>query len=294
MIIDSHVHYAHCRFNGEFPYLSRQEKGYELKSGKREQLITELRQKGIEGFIEPSIGIDDLEKQLALVRAHPDFMWWSVGNHPTRCIRTPFRKRKLILEYAEKYPPVAIGETGLDYHLSRIDQHRFRQKRWFVFQIKLAHRLQLPLILHLREADKDGLKILKKYRSKLHGGVVHCFSGGVKEAEEYVALGFALGIGGKLLKEDAQGEALAQAVRSVPLSALLVETDSPFVLPETGDLGCSTRRRKKLCNSSLILPDVIGRIALLRSEAPERVEDAIYQNTLRVFGLKKEAGSGDG
>ena len=285
MIIDSHAHYAHARYEGEFPYLCIGEDGYTVLRTDRKGLLSDMQKQGIVGVIEAGIGFDATQKQLDLASEQSGFMWATVGVHPTRCIHTAFKNRKKVREYAENNNPVAIGETGLDYHYQRRKQHRLRQKMWFVYQIKLADRFGLPLVLHIRAADRSALKILKRYRSKLHGGVAHCFTGNAALAEEYITLGFALGIGGKLLCDDAAGRELCGTVKRVPLSALLVETDAPFVMPDTGDLGCSRSQRKKLCNSSLILPKVIEKIADLRGEAYETVEQTIYQNTVRVFKL---------
>lgn len=285
MIIDSHAHYAHPRYNVEIPYLRERGGAYAVSRADREGLIEEMRNNGITGIIEPSIGFDSIEEQLALVSKYPNLMWAAVGVHPTRCIRTAWRNRKKLMAYAEKGKAVAIGETGLDYHKPRKQQHRLHQKRWFVYQIKLADRMKLPLILHTRMADRDALKILKKYRSRLHGGVVHCFKGDRQLAEAYISLGFAIGVGCTVLNDDAEGRALSDAVRNVPLTSLLIETDAPFVLPDIDEGVSRGNQRKKLCNSSLILPAVIQRISELRGETYETVEDAVCQNTVRVFNL---------
>ena len=282
MIIDSHAHYAHARYDVEFPYLSYGDSSYEVCRADRENLFLEMQKKGIVGVIEPSIGFENIEKQMALVAENPDFMRLSLGVHPTRCFRTDWKNRKKLKYYAENASLVAIGETGLDYHYKREEQHRWTQKRWFVYQIKLADRLGLPLVLHIRNADNDALKILKRYQKKLHGGVVHCFSGDFSLAEKYISLGFALGIGGKLLcKEDAA--ILSETVKRVPLSSLLLETDAPFVLPDTEKGLCTGNQRKKLCNSSCILPCLLETIADLRGESRAFVEETIYRNTRRIF-----------
>ena len=160
-----------------------------------------------------------------------------------------------------------------------------------MYQIKLAHKRNLPLILHIRSADDEALKILKKYRKKLHGGVAHCFSGNSATAQAYIELGFALGIGGMLLTAGERGETLRKTVREVPLSSLLVETDAPYVLPDIGPLICSRSQRKKLLNSSLILPEVVREIARIKELSADATEQVIYQNTVRVFGLTTQSES---
>lgn len=294
MIIDSHAHYVHPRFHGEFPCLAREGDDYALRRVDRERLLDEMEARGIVGAIEPSIGADRWEQQRALTEAHRGTLWSAVGVHPTRCIRTPWKKRRQLAEYAEQVSPVAIGETGLDYHYPRRQQFRLRQRRWFVLQIKLADRLGLPLILHIRDADREALRLLRRYRARLHGGVVHCFSGDAALARAYLALGLSLGIGGRLLCDDEAGRRLCETVREVPVEALLVETDAPFVLPDLPTLSCSRNQRKKLCNSSLILPAVLDRIAELRGEDRERVEEVIYRNTVRLFGIERKGVRNDG
>ncbi|MBQ7378757.1 MAG: TatD family hydrolase [Clostridia bacterium] len=285
MIIDSHAHYAHERFAGEFPYLCKRDGAYAVAHGTPETLLCEMQQNGIVGTIEASIGYEDLDGQMALGATLQPYMRTTVGVHPTRCIHTDWKNRKKLRGYVQSNHPVAIGETGLDYHHPRKEQRRLRQKMWFRYQLKLADELALPLVLHIRKADADALRILKANRKRLHGGVVHCFTGDAELANQYIALGLCIGIGGKLLWDNEEGREICEAVKSIPLSSILVETDAPFVLPDTGDLQCSKNQRRRLCNSSLILPDVIRKIAELRGEAYETVESAIYQNTLRLFRL---------
>ena len=285
MIIDSHAHYAHKKYEGEFPYLCEQNGAYTVQRATRERLFEQMRERGIVGVIEASIGFDQIENQLALHTASDIQIWKTVGVHPTRCIYTPWKNRKKVAAFAETASPIAIGETGLDYHHPRIKQRRLLQKLWFHDQLRLADRLQLPLILHIRSADRAALSILKRYKTRLHGGVVHCFSGDASLAEEYISLGFALGIGAKLLCGDKQAEILRETVKHVPLSALLVETDAPYVLPDRETLNCKQKQYGKIRNSSLILPAVIRKISELREEDYEMVEQAIYQNTVRVFQL---------
>lgn len=285
MIIDSHAHYAHPKYDGEFPYLCETDGEYAVARADREGLFAEMSKKGITHFIEPSIGYDAIEKQIELVKNRREYISLVLGVHPTRCTRISYGKRKGLKRYAEENAPIAIGETGLDYHQPRREQHRLRQKLWFVYQIKLADKLCLPLVLHVRDADGDALKILKRYINRLRGGVAHCFTGNAELANEYISLGFAIGIGGKLLCDNETGRELCEAVKSIPLSSIVVETDAPLVFPDTRDDLCGRNQRRRLCNSSLILPSVIRKIAALRGEDAKAVEAAIYENTVRAFGL---------
>ena len=99
-------------------------------------------------------------------------------------------------------------------------------------------------------------------------------------------MGLAIGIGGRLLWNNADGERLREVVRHLPLASILVETDAPLVLPSVGRLDCANNQQKKMRNSSLILPAVIEQIASLQGVNHELVEETVYQNTLRLFRLQ--------
>jgi TatD DNase family protein len=286
VIIDSHAHYAHPRYEREFPYLTRTREGYALDRGDRAHLFAQMRQAGITGFIEPSIELDGIDAQLALAKDHPACLGVALGVHPTRCVRVPLHRRSELKKYISESHPVAIGETGLDFHLDRAEQHRMRQRIWFAYQLRLAEQAALPLVLHVREADEEAIRILRRHRKRLHGGVVHCFSGTLAHAQAYIDMGLTIGIGGRLLWNNADGDCLREVVRHLPLSAILIETDAPLVLPSVGRLDCPGNQQKKMRNSSLILPTVIEQIAELQGIGPELVEETVYQNTLRLFQLQ--------
>ena len=174
----------------------------------------------------------------------------------------------------------AIGETGLDYHRPR--HHRLVQLLWFRYQLDLARRTGLPLVLHIRMADRDALPMLRRRRRWLPGGVVHCFQGGWETARQYLDLGLCLGIGGALLRRESA--LLRETVARAPLERLLVETDSPYVLPDIPWEG-SSKSLGRVRNSSLLLPRIIEEIARLKRLPPETVEAAVLENTRRVFRL---------
>lgn len=284
MIIDSHAHYSHGRFDGTFTYLRSGENGYTAVQSDRDTMLRNLE--GIALVLEPGIGFESNERTAQLYREYPQLFRLAVGVHPTRVARAPWRERRQLLQWVRGPGVVAIGETGLDYHHPK-GQHRLLQRLWFAYQLQLAHRLSLPLVLHIRMADRDALAMLRRRRHMLHGGVVHCFQGDWQTAQQYLALGFHLGIGGALLQEKSQ--ALQEAVAQAPLERLLLETDSPYVLPDFPWAG-SGKARKRLCNSSLILPQVLQRIAELKGVSPALAEEIIYQNTLRAFRLELPAG----
>ena len=277
MIIESHAHYSHKRFDGAFRYLTGE---LTAREGQREDLLDRLRESGVVLSIEPAIDFDSNRLTAALYRQHPDFFRLAVGVHPTRTAQVPWRQRKQLATWARGPGVAAIGETGLDYHRPR--HHRLVQLLWFRYQLDLARRTGLPLVLHIRMADRDALAMLRRRRRQLPGGVVHCFQGDWDTARAYLDLGFCLGIGGALLRRES--EALRDAVARAPLDRLLVETDSPYVLPDVPWTG-SKKSLSRVRNASLLLPRVVEEIARLKPLPPETAEAAILENTRRVFHL---------
>ena len=173
MIIESHAHYSHKRYDGTFRYLTGQ---LTAEKGNRDGLLKRLRESGVALCIEPAIDFDSNRLTAALYRQHPDFFRLAVGVHPTRTAQVPWRQRKQLATWARGPGVAAIGETGLDYHRPR--HHRLVQLLWFRYQLDLARRTGLPLVLHIRMADRDALPMLRRRRRWLPGGVVHCFQGG--------------------------------------------------------------------------------------------------------------------
>ncbi len=284
-MIDSHIHLSHRYFDQTFPYIRREGDGFVISSGSRDSLIAEMREQGVRCCIEPAIDADSNQRILRLCEDYPGFIHPAAGNHPTRCIRSPIRDLRRIRTFAADERIVAVGETGLDYHYPRRQQHRLRQKLWFRWQIDLAHACRLPLILHVRMAEEDALRILRRNRLKLHGGVCHCFGGGPDAARAYTEeLGLCLGIGGTLLMDPEISQPLREAVRAVPMEYLLLETDGPYVRPAKPE-GITGKKWMKARNTSLILPAVAEEIAKLKGVSAAEVIRVTEENTKRVFGI---------
>ena len=281
MIIDSHAHYAHASFSGTFRCLSWED-NWTLKEGSLEDLMDQMAGRGIAASVEPGIGLDFHEKIFELARRYPERILPAVGCHPTRCIHEKWSQRKRLDGYCGREGVVAVGETGLDYHHPRQEQHRFRQYLWFLFQLRLAKRRRLPLILHIRDADRDAIRLLKLFRPK-YGGVVHCCGEGWEYISEYLKLGLHIGIGGVLLNP-ARNEGLKAAVPLIPPERILIETDSPYVLPYCKDV-LPPKLVRRTRNSSLVLPRVIEEIAALQGRTPEEVELFTAENAIRLYRL---------
>ena len=281
MIIDSHAHYAHASFSGNFRYLSWED-NWVLKEGTLADLLAGMQERGIAISVEPGISLDFNDKILALAQRYPGRIFPAVGCHPTRCIYEKWSDRKRLEDYCTRPGVVALGETGLDYHHPREEQQRFRQYIWFLYQLRLARKHRLPLILHIRDADSDAIRVLKLFKPK-YGGVVHCCGEGWEYISEYLKLGLHIGIGGVLLNP-ARNERLKAAVPMIPLERTVIETDSPYVLPYCKDV-LPPKLVRRCRNSSLILPRVIDEIARLKGICAEEVERVTAENAIGLYRL---------
>ena len=171
---------------------------------------------------------------------------------------------------------VAIGETGLDYHYDH--SPRDEQRRWFSRFVELAGELDLPLVVHSREADEDTVAILRETDAGALAGVVHCFTGGPALADAALELGWSLGFTGIVTYKRADD--VGAALRRTPLDRLLLETDAPYLAPVP-------RRGKR--NEPSFLPHTVARAAELLDRPVEEVAAATADNTRRLFGVPEPA-----
>ena len=165
---------------------------------------------------------------------------------------------------------VAIGEIGLDYHYIENSSDKDLQKELFIKQLDMATRLSKPVVIHTREATKDTLDILKSYNLI---GDIHCFSGSLEIAREYISLGYKLGIGGVLTFKNSK---LPVVLESLPIESILLETDSPYLAPEP------VRGSK---NESSNIPYIAKKIADIKKLSTEEVEKITTNNAIALFDL---------
>jgi len=284
VIIDSHAHYNNNAYKKPFRYLTRNEDRYALAEGDRDQLFQELLDANIPYCIEPGVSLQSCEEVLQLCAEYPDRIFPAMGVHPTRSIYEKWSDRKKLDAFAKTPGVIAIGECGLDYHYKCEEQHRLKQHIWFLYQLDLAWQLKKPVILHVRDAHGDTLRILKWHPARKLGGVIHCFYGSWEIAEQYLKLGYHFGIGGSLLQQEERAGALWEAVKYIPLDKILIETDAPFILPYCKDV-IQPKLLRRARNTSLILPAVVEKIAELKGLSPEEVETATTENVIRLFDL---------
>lgn len=284
MIIDSHAHYNNNAYKKLLRYLSYDKDGYSLKEGELPQLMQEMENANIRYFIEPGVSLQSCEEVLELAAQYPGRIFPAMGIHPTRSIYEKWSDRKKLDAFAKMPGVVAIGECGLDYHYKREEQHRLKQHVWFIYQLNLAWKMKLPVILHVRDAHEDALRILKWHPARKLGGVIHCFYGSKEIAEQYLKLGYHIGIGGSVLQLEERAKDLWEAIPHIPLDRILVETDAPFILPYCKDV-IQPKLLRRARNTSLILPAVIKKIAELKDNTPQEVEQITARNAVRMFDL---------
>ncbi len=195
-----------------------------------------------------------------------------IGVHPSD--EQAFNEEFVKFVKENKGSIVGIGEIGLDYHFEPFSKER--QKEVFIRQIELAIELDLPIVVHQRDCTEDCLNIIKSYAPKLNKkGVIHCYTGSVEIAKEYVALGFMLGIGGVATFKNAKS--VVEVIKQLPLESLVVETDSPYLAPEPF--------RGKVNKPSMV-KYVLQKISELKGITFDEAEKVTDDNAKRMFNLK--------
>lgn len=253
MIFDSHAHYDAEQFEED-----------------RHELLSSMEANGIGTIVNSGANWDSVTAVVELAQHYP-FMYAAVGLHPDEIGDLNEERFAYVKEQCKQEKVVAVGEIGLDYYWD--NEPREKQKEWFIRQLELARELDLPVIIHSREAAADTLEIMKEHAVGLRG-VIHCFSYSKELANEYLKMGFYIGIGGVVTFKNSKK--LKEIVREIPLNRILLETDCPYLAP-------SPYRGKR--NSSLYLPYVVQEIAELKGVTCEEVITQTEQNGKELFRI---------
>lgn len=198
---------------------------------------------------------------LALAKAHPGTLFATAGVHPHHAIDYDDAVDVLLRELAQDHAVRAMGETGLDYN--RNYSPRDVQLQVFERQLQIAVDVQKPLFLHQRDAHADFVALLRRYRDKVPGAVVHCFTDTGEALRDYLALDCHIGITGWICDER-RGTHLRELVREIPANRLMIETDAPYLLPRTVRPPPAHRR-----NEPMYLKHICEEIARDRGEPVE-------------------------
>lgn len=253
MIFESHAHYDSRKYDED-----------------REELMNSMQENGIGTIINVGATWKSVTTVVELAEKYP-FMYAAVGLHPDEVGDLNEERFEFLKLQCQNEKVVAIGEIGLDYYWDN-ESHDV-QKEWFIRQLDLARELDLPVIIHSRDAAEDTLKIMKEYAQGLQG-VIHCFSYSKELAEEYVKMGFYIGVGGVVTFKN--GKKLKEVVEAIPLERILLETDCPYLAPEP-------YRGKR--NNSLYIPHIAQAIADIKGITYEEVVAQTEQNGKELFGI---------
>ncbi len=258
MIFETHAHYEDEKFNED-----------------RDTLLTSMRTHGIDKIVNVGSSLITVKKSIELAEKY-DFIYAAVGVHPSE-IKCLDEDAWIWLNNQAKHSRVvAIGEIGLDYYWDKDEDIRKKQRKWFRKQLALAKEMNLPVIIHSREAAQDTLTIMKEAHEMHILGVIHCFSYSSQIAEQYMQMGYYIGIGGVVTFKNAKK--LKETVEKIPLEYLLLETDCPYMAPEP-------YRGKR--NSSLYLPYIVKKIAEIKGITEQQVIDVTEQNAYHLYQLRQ-------
>jgi len=196
-----------------------------------------------------------------------DSVYGAVGYHPTELDDVNEKDYELLESLLSNKKIVAIGEIGLDYHYP--DTNKEKQKYAFRRQLELAEIHNIPVIVHSRDAIQDTFDIMSEYNIK---GVIHCFSGSVEMAKEFIKKGFLISVGGIITFKNAKN--IIEVIKNIDLSYILLETDSPYLTPEPF---------RKEQNEPMYIPIIASKIADILNVSIEEVSSKTTDNAKRLF-----------
>ena len=258
--IDTHTHIDGTEFDAD-----------------RAEVISRAKAAGVTKMFVPAIDLKSVDTMLRVCRDNSGFAYPMIGLHPEE-VKEDWQEQLHAMRQMlqDSHPFIAIGEVGLDYYWSR--EYADEQLEAFEEQVKWSIETRLPLMIHCRKAQNEMVALLRKYKDQLPGGVFHCFTGNVHEAEELMTFPrFVLGIGGvSTFKSSHLREDLPAAV---PLDRIVLETDSPYMAP------VPLRGQR---NESAFLPHVIKTLAASYGVSEDEVAQTTTRTALAVFPLARD------
>jgi TatD DNase family protein len=251
MLIDTHCHLDAAEFNLD-----------------RDIVALQALQQGVLKIVVPAVARENFDSVIALCQKHKHCSY-ALGIHPMYVTQASEDDIEILKTYVEKNSPIAIGEIGLDYFVTK--SNIALQTTFFTEQLKIAKHHNLPVILHVRNAIDDVLKQIRRY--EINGGIAHAFNGSFQQAEQFIALGFKLGFGGAMTYSRASR--IRELALKLPLEAIVLETDSPDMSPEW----LSSKGR----NSPLELSKIAQFLADLRQINVSQVFEITSDNALKAL-----------
>jgi TatD DNase family protein len=238
-------------------------------------LLTQIAEDQVEALVCIGVTLESFESMIQFIQPYPQ-VFCSVGVHPDyEDVVEPDVETLCDLARSQE-KVVAIGETGLDYFHQNGDLDWQRNR--FITHIQAARELQLPLIVHTRQAKKDTIKILRDYKADEVGGVLHCFTEDWEMASQAIGLGFYISISGIVTFN--QAENVREMAKKIPLDRLLIETDSPWLSPVPFRGKTNHPGRVKF---------VAEKLAEIRGESLEQIAAVTFKNACQLFDLPQLA-----
>ncbi len=250
-IFDTHAHYDDEKFDED-----------------RESLLESMPSKGVVNIINCGCDLQSSLRSMEYTEKY-DYFYCAVGIHPSNITDASYGELDKIKELYRRNKCVAVGEIGLEYHYDFVPKDL--QLDFFEKQLRLANELELPVIVHDREAHEDTMNLLKKYKPK---GVVHCFSGSVEMAKEVLKLGMYIGLGGAVTFKNARKP--LEVAEYLPSDKLLLETDCPYMSP------VPFRGQR---NSSDLIAFSAEKIAEVRNTDTQQLINIAAENAHRLFKI---------
>ncbi|MBQ7134005.1 MAG: TatD family hydrolase [Ruminococcus sp.] len=250
-IFDAHAHYDDDWFDSD-----------------REELLLSLPSKGVSGVVNAAVDLKTAQIARSFAEKY-DYMYFTVGFHPENLEDMPKFYLDEIAKMLKHEKAVALGEIGLDYHW---DIEKELQHRVFEEQLILSKELDVPVVIHDREAHGDVMQYLRKYQPK---GLMHCFSGSVEMLKEVLRLGLSISLGGTVTFKNARVP--LEVAQYVPLDRLLLETDAPYLSPVPN-------RGKRNDSSNIIY--TATKIAEIKGIGVQQLLDITAENAKRLYGIE--------
>ena len=259
MIFETHAHYDDEKFDPD-----------------RVELLSHLlRENNIGNIVNVGATFRGCKDSIKLAEEY-DNVYAAIGIHPEEIDEIKEDVINWLRENSSNPKVVAIGEIGLDYYWVKEPEQRAKQRLWFDRQMDLALELNLPVIIHSRDAAEDTLNTIIRYNTQGLKGIVHCYSYSKEIAMEYVKMGWYIGVGGVVTFKN--GRKLVETVEAIPIENIVLETDCPYMAPVP-------HRGER--NSSIYLSHVAEKVAELKGLSVKEVEDITYENALRVYTKSK-------
>ena len=253
MIFESHAHYDSQKYDED-----------------RDAVLSAMPEHNVGTIVNSAADWESVTEVVELAERYP-FIYAAVGLHPDEVGALNEERFAFLKEQCQKEKVVAVGEIGLDYYWDN-ESHDV-QKKWFIRQLNLARELDLPVVIHSRDAAADTLEVMKEHAQGLRG-VIHCFSYSKELANEYIKMGFYIGVGGVVTFKNSK--TLKEIVAEIPLERILLETDSPYLAP-------TPFRGKR--NSSAYISYIAQEIAELKGISYEEVLAQTEKNGKELFRI---------